>query len=47
LQTTTNLSPPVMWTGVTNEPALRGDGQWEVALPETGASQSFYRLLSR
>lgn len=47
LQTTASLSPPVMWTGVTNAPALRGDGQWEVAVPETMAPQSFYRLLSR
>jgi hypothetical protein len=43
LYTATNLTPPVVWSRVTNEPGLIGDG-WSLTLPIPSNGQRFFRL---
>ncbi len=45
LYAATNLTPPVLWTRVTNAPSLTAT-QWEVHLPKDAANPQFYRLQS-
>ncbi len=40
---TTNLTPPVAWTAVTNVPALI-DGSWTVTVPAPAGGPRFYQL---
>ena len=46
LHTTTNLTPPVAWTLVTNAPAL-SNGQWLVPMPPATNGSRFFRLQTR
>ncbi|HEV2437018.1 MAG TPA: DUF2341 domain-containing protein [Verrucomicrobiae bacterium] len=46
LYTTTNLTPPVVWTPATNQPALTSN-QWQISLPAGSNSACFYRLKSQ
>lgn len=43
LSTATNLIPPVVWSPVTNAPALVNN-QWQISLPPEGSAGLFYRL---
>ena len=45
LATTTNLTPPVAWSAVTNAVVLTNN-QWRVTLPATTNGQRFFRLQS-
>jgi autotransporter-associated beta strand protein len=45
LHSTTNLTPPVVWTPLTGTPVLVGD-HWSLSLPPSTNSQRFFRLHS-
>ncbi len=45
LQAATNLTPPVVWTTLTNEPAAES-GAWRVTLPDGTNGCRFFRLLA-
>jgi hypothetical protein len=47
LQTATNLAPPVIWTALTNQPALittNGVKQWQISLTPGTNAMRYYRL---
>jgi hypothetical protein len=46
LYTTTNLTPPITWVPVTNQPLLTNN-QWEINLPSSNSSVRFYRIQSQ
>jgi len=45
IYTTTNLTPPVLWTSATNQPFLT-NSQWQITLPPGSDATRFYRLQS-
>jgi autotransporter-associated beta strand protein len=45
LHSTTNLTPPSVWSPVTNSPILGGD-QWNVVVPVSSACSQLFRLMS-
>ena len=44
LHSTTNLTPPAIWSPVTNTPALNSN-KWSVALPVSSSGNQFFRLM--
>ena len=44
LRSATNLTPPAIWSSVTNSPVLNSN-KWNVALPTSSSGNQFFRLM--